>query len=676
MKKLLLILLFATLTGAAPIDNSFHFNILVTGSDTFAPVMTDVLTSAGHTLTYFPYATFANNNTNWTNNLTNWADLIVDVSYYAPGESFCPGDVPCRPIETQALRTAMSNYSIPVMSTKVLGGKGSLLDITYTSEVSAAVSTVTAAVNNYVTSFMGATEVLFKDLGGDQQTVQSVSGGIGTTFVIPTGNAQSSVLANEQDSTLLTGETTTARSATYGVWANAGDPGYNITPSGATLFNNMVHWLMQTKVITTVEDHTLAGIPATMALYYANGTFADNDTSATGNLDPEVYKFLNYSTTFSTYNTTLQVNIDSINPITERNRTFGMDKILNHLGYLGVYGIQNNYTFNNATIYINYSDLTYSNEATLTLSKCDNYNFTAQTCNGAWTDITASATKDTANKRFIYQTTSFSGFGIGGGGNGPTSGGGGGGAGGFYNILSIEAKPTCAGKNFTATVKNKYSMTPTTGIIVELISNGATISTGIPDASGTITLEAPLPGTYTIKAIKAYFITVTMNIEVPECLQCTTNADCASDRQCTNNLCIPVLCLCGKTEAHKCQPYECCSNKECESGICTDHKCTECSKNEDCPETKQCKDNKCTPIPCDCGTITKHTCNPYECCLDSDCRSNVCRNHKCSYLPTFIPEIKQKPEIKGIIAALAFIFTAVVLLHYSGFVKIIKKALK
>ncbi|MBI5389442.1 hypothetical protein HZB01_03620 [Candidatus Woesearchaeota archaeon] len=59
---------------------------------------------------------------------------------------------------------------------------------------------------------------------------------------------------------------------------------------------------------------------------------------------------------------------------------------------------------------------------------------------------------------------------------------------------------------------------------------------------------------------------------------CKDDAACPQDQVCTNSQCTPVVCPCGKVDAHACQKYACCSDKDCdESSTCdiTIHQCVQ-----------------------------------------------------------------------------------------------------
>ena len=120
-----------------------------------------------------------------------------------------------------------------------------------------------------------------------------------------------------------------------------------------------------------------------------------------------------YDLQFKAFTERLQVTIRNVNISIDNNKTFGMDKLSTPVsGYLATYGLNNNYSFSNATIRVYYDDLAFSVESNLRLNKCADWNFTEQICFGTWEDVTGDSSQNTASDYFDYITTSFSGFSI------------------------------------------------------------------------------------------------------------------------------------------------------------------------------------------------------------------------------------------------------------------------
>ena len=99
-------------------------------------------------------------------------------------------------------------------------------------------------------------------------------------------------------------------------------------------------------------------------------------------------------------------------------------------------------------------------------------------------------------------------------------------------------------------------------------------------------------------------------------------------------VCTPVDCDCGEVYDHRCHPYECCSNNDCEEGyVCENHTCVPrgCDSDSDCGADQYCENGECLQIPLgDCGYIANHTWYDYECCNDTDCPEGyICYEHEC-----------------------------------------------
>ncbi len=78
-----------------------------------------------------------------------------------------------------------------------------------------------------------------------------------------------------------------------------------------------------------------------------------------------------------------------------------------------------------------------------------------------------------------------------------------------------------------------------------------------------------------------------------ECeLGCIEDAECLDNEQCLNNMCQPVDCSCGYVQNHTCNPYECCSDSDCKMlESCVDNKCVEdegCTTDEECESSEYC----------------------------------------------------------------------------------------
>ena len=157
-----------------------------------------------------------------------------------------------------------------------------------------------------------------------------------------------------------------------------------VTPDNSGL---SVDWEVNSSGVTIANGNSL------------DGTIIQDTTDAPADL------------TFKAYADRLQVTLHDINISLETNKNFGLDKLPAPAPtQLVTYGVNNSYSFSNATIMIYYDDTIYSNESNLKLYKCDPWNFAMQTCTGSWYEV--SATQNKAGHYFSYVTTSFSGFGV------------------------------------------------------------------------------------------------------------------------------------------------------------------------------------------------------------------------------------------------------------------------
>ena len=113
---------------------------------------------------------------------------------------------------------------------------------------------------------------------------------------------------------------------------------------------------------------------------------------------------------FSAYSNNINIFLRGINPFLEDNKIFGIDLLSGFNDSLVTYGIKNNYSLTNATIYLSYLGMDYSDEDNLKLFKCDDWDFENQNCLDSWRDVTSNSSKDISSKIFEYDTLDFSGF--------------------------------------------------------------------------------------------------------------------------------------------------------------------------------------------------------------------------------------------------------------------------
>jgi hypothetical protein len=160
----------------------------------------------------------------------------------------------------------------------------------------------------------------------------------------------------------------------------------------------------------TVITFNSTGINSTWSIFYRN-IKQWNSTIVSGN---HTYSLANVTMDleFKTYGEGFKVLLKDVNLSVENNETFGMDRNTGSVGYLLTYGINSTYNISNATVTLSYNNLSYTDEDTLYLYKCDNYEFASQACGGAWVNVTNQSIQNKTLNYFEINVTTFSGFSI------------------------------------------------------------------------------------------------------------------------------------------------------------------------------------------------------------------------------------------------------------------------
>jgi len=190
---------------------------------------------------------------------------------------------------------------------------------------------------------------------------------------------------------------------TSGNTANATDTFTTALPINITINVNVtvdISANVSSNVIATIRDSTTNEI---LIIKQLNGSESL--------LLPNTPVDLEFSTTFNDVNlitTLFEFNLtENINGSIE----FGNPSLDE---FLITYAVNTSFTFNSAQVSVSYANATFTNEDNLQLHKCDNFAVSAGTCLSGFNDVTSDTvtTQDKDNDRFIYNTTSFSGFGI------------------------------------------------------------------------------------------------------------------------------------------------------------------------------------------------------------------------------------------------------------------------
>jgi sporulation protein YlmC with PRC-barrel domain len=161
----------------------------------------------------------------------------------------------------------------------------------------------------------------------------------------------------------------------------------------------------------SITNSNSTGINTSWNIYYRNNIIASNSSSDGVILNNFPDSLVNIE--FKAYSENISLLLRNVNLSKETNKTFGIDYLsVPPPGYILTYGINNSFNFTNATLKINYSQTSYTNESYLGLYKCNDWDFSNQICSGSWTDVTSDSTQDRPGDLFEYLTTSFSGFSI------------------------------------------------------------------------------------------------------------------------------------------------------------------------------------------------------------------------------------------------------------------------
>jgi len=136
-------------------------------------------------------------------------------------------------------------------------------------------------------------------------------------------------------------------------------------------------------------------------------------------------------------------------------------------------------------------------------------------------------------------------------------------------------------------------------VSVKDVDTADLIASGETDADGKFAFEG-CGMKVDVKASKSGYLSDLITESLISCLECkppecTSDAQCPSDKQCVEEKCVPVPCECGAVRDHQCAEYACCSNSDCpQEQICDNHVCTpkppefECRSDGNCAATKYC----------------------------------------------------------------------------------------
>jgi|GEM_PF-1392633 len=215
----------------------------------------------------------------------------------------------------------------------------------------------------------------------------------------PSSDVETTPLANDAN----TSYTNTSLPGRYNVTFYAND-------SMGFMRNETGYFEMYSLVIfkTEVIDEDSEGVSSNFSTYFMDELFS-NDSSTDGNYSVQLPDSV-LDLEFTAFGGQLRIIMRGVTVSPENNKTLGMSRSVSDSGLSVTYGIDNYYTFSNATIIAHYDDVGYTEESNMRFYRCNNWNFTEQACSGFWNEITDDSTQNSAEDYFSYLTTSFSGF--------------------------------------------------------------------------------------------------------------------------------------------------------------------------------------------------------------------------------------------------------------------------
>ena len=110
-------------------------------------------------------------------------------------------------------------------------------------------------------------------------------------------------------------------------------------------------------------------------------------------------------------------------------------------------------------------------------------------------------------------------------------------------------------------------------------------------------------------------------------MQCASDQNCKDTEQCLNQQCVQIDCPDGRIVSHTCQPYQCTQDRDCRQGYaCVSRVCrpSGCGSDADCSADQYCSAGSCKPVALgSCGQIKDHVFVPYgyECGPEAGCPS-------------------------------------------------------
>ncbi|MFC1775096.1 beta strand repeat-containing protein, partial [Nanoarchaeota archaeon] len=288
-------------------------------------------------------------------------------------------------------------YNITIIATDTKGNVNATVTTYFTATtlpviVDTSVTPLARAVLQNVTITANVTD----DIGVDA-VLANITLSNGTVQQLPLANIGGDTYQGIYTSPNLTGA--------YNVIIIANDTASNIVTAVAESFNIGPLFVWTGNVV----DSNNTGLNSSIEIFYADTT-VELDAKATGLYLEYISTFL-YDILYKAYDGRIQVLLRSVNLSSNNNETLGLERIAPSGEYLVVYAIENmNYSFTNATVIISYANTSYSDENSLILQVCEDWEFNSSVCTSGWTAL--SGVQDTNADTFTFARTAFSAFGI------------------------------------------------------------------------------------------------------------------------------------------------------------------------------------------------------------------------------------------------------------------------
>jgi hypothetical protein len=162
--------------------------------------------------------------------------------------------------------------------------------------------------------------------------------------------------------------------------------------------------------------------------------------------------------------------------------------------------------------------------------------------------------------------------------------------------LSINLDSKCAGD--IVTVSSGSAKIDGADIEIDSAADLGSIASGTTDSHGqfnfdgcgqSVIIKASIDGYQDARVTK-------QEIACEQCVECVTDNNCPDNKQCINEKCVGLECGCGHAVNHECVDYQCCADTQCKTGqVCDSHICKvpeikyECTSDSDCPGSQRCK---------------------------------------------------------------------------------------